>query len=130
MPNRKSIYDSLRFKMEEVGFQFELEQMPHHQNLTETELKFVHAQLINKWEKEGYNVRAQKFYLKALSNSVDSEIGLVTGKSSPLLMIKNFESQNSRDSFDGNPAWTNRDGDPVLDRLLKSIKDYLDFPDN
>ena len=64
MNNRKTIFDSLRLKMEEVGFQFETEQKPHLQNRKETELKFVHPQLIKKWKEEGYNASATKFYIK------------------------------------------------------------------
>ena len=125
MSNRKNIYDSLRLKMEGVGFQFEREQKPHHQNRKEKELKFIHPQLIKKLEEEGYRVRAKKFYIKPLSDEPDCEIGFVTGKSSPLFKEIAFIKPNSSDSFDDTPAWTNRESDSALDSLLKSIKDYL-----
>lgn len=130
MANRKSIFDSLRLKMEEVGFQFETEQKPHLQKRKETELKFVHPQLIKKWEEEGYNARATKFYIKPLSDEVDCEIGLVTGKSSPLYVKKIYSPPNSNDTHGNIPAWSNKDGDQALDGLLKSIKDYLDSSNN
>jgi len=128
MSNRKIIYESLRLKMEEVGFQFEREQKPHLQNRKETELKFIHPQLIKKLEGEGYKVRAKKFYLKPLSDEPECEIGFVTGKSSPLFEAPIFSKPNSFDSFDDTPAWTNRESDHALDNLLMSIKDYLDVP--
>lgn len=129
MKNRKSIYDSLRLKMEEVGFQFEREQKPHRQNRKETELVFIHPQLIKKLEEEGYKVRAKKFYIKPLSDEPECEIGFVTGKSSPLHILQIFSRTNSHDSFDETPAWTNRESDQALYSFLKSIKDYLDYPD-
>ena len=125
MANRKSIFDSLRLKMEEVGFQFETEQKPHLQNRKENELKFVHPQLIKQWGEEGYNARATKFYIKPLSDEVDCEIGLVTGKSSPLYVTKIYSRPNSNDTFGNIPAWSNKDGDQALEGLLKSIKKYL-----
>ena len=48
MTDRKVIYDSLKLKMEDVGFQFDKEQKPHLQNRKETELKFIHPELIEK----------------------------------------------------------------------------------
>ena len=125
MSNRKFIYDSLRLKMEEVGFQFEKEQKPHLQNRKETELKFIHPQLNKKFKEEGYKVRAEKFYLKPLSDDPDCEIGFVTGKSSPLFLVPEFIKPNTHDTFDQTPAWTNRDNNQSLDNLLKSILDYL-----
>ena len=129
MTNRKLIYDSLREKMKEVGFQDDGEQKPYLQNRREMELKFVHPQLIKKWEEDGYNVKAKKFYIKPLSDEFDCEIGFVTGKSSPLHEALIYSSTNSYDSFDETPAWTNRESDQALDSLLKSIKDYLDHSD-
>ncbi len=128
MVDRKIIYDSLRLKMEEVGFQFEVEQKPYLQNRKETELKFIHPQLIKKLEEGEYKIRAKKFYIKPLSDDPDCEIGFVTGKSSPLFNEQIFSHPNSSDTFDDTPAWTNRDGDAALDRLLKSIKNYLNTP--
>jgi len=125
MSNRQNIYDSLRLKMEEVGFQFEIKQKPHFQKRKERELKFIHPQLIKKMEENGYKVRAKKFYIKPLSDETDCEIGFVTGKSSPLFKETVFSKPNSFDSFDGTPAWTNIESNAALDSLLKSIKDYL-----
>jgi len=76
--------------MEDAGFQFEKEQIPHHQNRKETELKYIHPQLIKKLEEDGYKMNAKKFYIKPLSNELDCEIGFVTGKSSPLFEVPNL----------------------------------------
>lgn len=111
--------------MERVGFKFEKEQKPHLQNRKELELKFIHPQLVNKLEMEGYNVKAKKFYIKPLSDEPLCEIGFVTGKSSPLLSLQIFSRPNSSDSFNETPAWTNRDNNQALDNLLNSIKHYL-----
>jgi 5-methylcytosine-specific restriction enzyme A len=130
MTKRKDIYDSLKLKMEDVGFQFEKEQKPHLQNRKETELKFIHPQLIKKLETDGYKVNARKYYIKPLSDDIDSEIGFVTGKSSPFYTTSIFSKPNSTDSLDKTLAWTNRAGDSALDNLLISIKDYLNTPTN
>ena len=130
MTERKDIYDSLKLKMEDVGFQFKKEQKPHLQNRKENELKFIHPQLIKKFEEDGYKVNAKKYYIKPLSDELDSEIGFVTGKSSPFYTTSIFSKPNSTDSFDKTLAWTNRDGDSALDSLLISIKDYLNTPTN
>lgn len=130
MIERKAIFDSLKLKMEEAGFQFEREQKPHLQNRKETELKFIHPQLIKKLEEDGYKANAKKFYIKPLSDEPDCEIGFVTGRSSPLFEAPIFSKPNSTDSFDETLAWTNRESDHTLDSLLKSIKDYLDTPTN
>ncbi len=130
MTERKDIYDSLKLKMEDVGFQFEKEQKPHLQNRKETELKFIHPQLIKKLEEDGYNVNAKKYYIKPLTDELDSEIGFVTGKSSPFYTTIIFSKPNSTDSFDKTLAWTNREGDSALDNLLIQIKDYLNTPTN
>jgi 5-methylcytosine-specific restriction protein A len=130
MTERKDIYDSLKLKMEEVGFQFEKEQKPHLQNRKETELKFIHPQLIKKLEEDGYKVKAKKYYIKPLSDDLDSEIGFVSGKSSPFYSTSIFSKPNSTDSFDKTLAWTNREDDTSLDDLLMSIKDYLNTPNN
>lgn len=123
---RQLEYDSLKFKMEEVGFHFEGEQWPFRQNRIEMELKFTHPQLEQKREEDGYSARAKKFYIKPLSVEPNCEIGFVTGKSSPLLKVKKITHPNSNDPYDNNPAWINRNDDPALDYLLKSIKGYLD----
>jgi hypothetical protein len=113
--------------MEDVGFQFEAEQIPHHQRIRETELKFIHPQLINRLGEDGFRVRARKFYIKPLTDEPGCEIGLVIGKSTPLSILPFFTKSNSFDSYgDGeNPAWTNRDDNPALDNLLISISNYL-----
>ena len=125
MVNKKKIYDSLRLKMEQVGFQFEAEQIPHLQSRKENELKFVHPQLIKRLEEDGYRVRAQKFYIKPLTDEPDCEIGFVTGKSSPLYKSSFFIKPNSFDSFDKTPSWTNTENNFALDSLLITIKQYL-----
>ena len=116
--------------MEEAGFQFEREQKPHLQNRKETELKFIHPQLIKKLEDNGFKAKAKKFYIKPLSDEINCEIGFVTGRSSPLYDSSFFNKPNSLDSFDETGAWTNRENDYSLDNLLKSIKDYLSAPRN
>ena len=130
MTERKDIYDSLKLKMEDVGFEFEKQQKPHLQNRKETELKFIHPLLIEKFKEEGYKVNAKKYYIKPLSDDLDSEIGFVTGKSSPFYSTSVFSKPNSTDLFDKALAWTNREGDLALDNLLISIKDYLNTPTN
>lgn len=130
LSNRNSIYDSLRLKMENAGFQFETEQKPHRQNRDETELKFIHPQLLEKLENEGYKLRATKFYIKPLSNEPNCEIGFVTGKSSPIVSEQLFGLSNSVDSYDNTPAWTNKDNDTALDELLESISNFLNTPEN
>lgn len=124
--DRKSIFLSICAKMEDVGFLFEREQIPHHQNRKEKELKFIHPLLINKLECDGYKVRAKKFYIKPLSDDPECEIGLVTGKSSPLVNSQIFPKPNAVDTFGGLPAWVNRDDDASLNNLLLSIESYLE----
>lgn len=125
MAERKHIYETLRLKMEDAGFQFEREQSPHMQNRKENELVFIHPQLIEKFEEDGYNVRAEKFYIKPLSDEPDCEIGFVTGTTSPLHNGSLFVEPNAIDTYKENPAWTNRENDSSLDRLLISIINYL-----
>jgi hypothetical protein len=125
MSDRKNIYNSIKMKMEKIGFQFETEQKPHLQNRKENELKFVHPKLIKRLEKDGIKVRAKKFYIKPLSNEPDCEIGFVTGKSSPLYKSNKFTKPNSTDTFNSTPAWTNRENNNAIDSLLKSLEDYL-----
>ncbi|KAF5038127.1 HNH endonuclease [anaerobic digester metagenome] len=137
MTDNQPIFDSIRVKMEKVGFQLEKEQAPHFQSQRETELKFIHPQLVKKWENDGYSVKATKFYIKQLSDDSDAEIGFVTGKSSPLHVSPVYSKSNAIDTFDGTPAWTNREDDKSLDSLLESIEvymgnsqDYSDVVDN
>ncbi|MCF8299049.1 MAG: hypothetical protein K9J13_15985 [Saprospiraceae bacterium] len=87
--------------------------IPHHQSKRKTELKFIHPQLIKRLEKDGYMVRAKKFYIKHITDEPDYEIGFVTGRSTPLLKEPFFSKPNSSDSHDSNPAWINRDNDPA-----------------
>ncbi|WP_313157369.1 HNH endonuclease [Sphingobacterium multivorum] len=123
--SRKEEYCSLKKKMLDVGFVFEKEQVPHHQKKKENELKFIHPELIEKLEKNGFKVKPKKFYIKALSDKPESEIGLVTGRSSPLKTVPTFNPPNSIDSFDGNPAWTNTSTNQAIDVLLTSIRRYI-----
>lgn len=125
MTDRKAIYDSLRFKMEQAGFQFEKEQKPHLQKRKESELVFIHPKLINKFENNGIKVNANKFYIKPLSDATDCEIGLVTGTSSQLYKQGEFIRPNTIDSNRDTPAWTNKEGDSSLDYLLTQIKSFL-----
>ena len=128
--NRKSIYDSLRKKMEDAGFQFEKEQVPQRQKRKETELKFIHPLLIAKLNKNNLKVNAKKFYLKPLSDEPDCEIGLVTGKTSPLLTDDFFIKPNTIDTYNDNLAWANIGTDFTLDNFLNSISNYLNISDN
>lgn len=128
MMNRDEVYNSLKEKMENAGFVFEKEQKPHLQNKKETELKFIHPKLLKKLEAEGYKVRAKKFYIKPLTNESDSEIGFVTGKSTPFIDNPDFSAPNSIDPFDNSPAWTNRVDNHAIESLLESIKKYLSTP--
>lgn len=128
MQNRDTIYDDLRKKMEDAGFQFEREQQPYFQRRREKELKFIHPKLLNKLEDHGIKTNAKKFYIKPLSDEANCEIGFVTGKTSPLYKKLNFVAPNAIDSFDQSPAWTNRSNDHSLDFLLNSIKNYLNEP--
>jgi predicted RNA-binding protein with PUA-like domain len=125
MTTRKDIFNALRERLDEAGFVFEKEQNPHLQKRKESELKFIHPQLENKFEEDGHKVRGKKYYIKPLTDHPDCEIGLVTGKKSPLYSLSTFPKPNASDSFDDNPAWTNRDGDLALNNLLDSIKGYL-----
>jgi len=125
MQDRDIIYEELRMKMEDAGFQFEREQQPHFQSRRKIELKFVHPQLLKKLEDCGIKSNAKKYYIKPLSDEANCEIGFVTGKTSPLYTKLNFVTPNAIDSFDQSPAWTNRTNDHSLDRLLYSIKNYL-----
>jgi 5-methylcytosine-specific restriction protein A len=128
MLQRKTIFDNLKFKLEQAGFQFEREQKPYLQHRKEHELVFVHPSLVKTWELNGYKVHAKKFYIKPLTDEPNCEIGLVTGKSSPLYTVKEFGNSNAIDSFDGTPAWTNRENDMALDNLLSNINAYLQSP--
>lgn len=125
MTDRKSTYDSLKTKMKNAGFHFEKEQKPHLQKRKESELVFVHPELINKFEQNGIKVNANKFYIKPLTDEPNCEIGLVTGISSPLHKQAEFIKPNATDSNKETPAWTNKEGDSTLDILLNQIKIYL-----
>ena len=123
--NRNSIYNSLRKKMEDAGFQFEKEQVPQRQKRKETELKFIHPLLIAKLNENNLKVNAKKFYLKPLSDEPDCEIGLVTGKTSPLLSDDFFIKPNTIDTYNDNLAWANIGTDFTLDNFLNTIKSFL-----
>ncbi len=71
MTERKEIYDSLKIKMENAGFQFEKEQKPHLQKRKESELVFIHPDLTNKFEQNGIKVNANKYYIKPLTDEPD-----------------------------------------------------------
>jgi hypothetical protein len=128
--DRKSIYDSLRNKMVEAGFKFETEQVPQRQKRKEKEIKFVHPTLIAKFDENNLKINATKFYLKPLSDEPDCEIGLVTGKTSPLLTEDIFIKPNTRDTYNDNPAWSNKENDFTLDNLLKSISSFINTQEN
>lgn len=125
MNSRTSIFQSLSLKMQDAGFEFETEQVPHRQNRREKELKFTHPLMISQFEVDGYKTRAKKFYIKPLSDKPDCEIGLVTGKTSPLLNSGRFNKPNAIDTHGNIKAWVNRENDDTLDTLLKIIKAYV-----
>jgi len=109
--------------MEDAGFKLEKLQRSHMQNRG-WELKYIHPKLVNKLRNEGYKVRGEKFYIKLLTDEANSDIGLVNGKKTQLVI---FISSNSYDTFDGSPAWTNRKGNQALHSLLNSIRNYLNY---
>ena len=125
MTDRKSTYDSLKIRMENAGFHFEKEQRPHLQKRKESELVFIHPDLVNKFEQNGIKVNANKFYIKPLTDEPNCEIGLVTGISSPLHKHVEFIKPNTIDSNKDTPAWSNKENDSSLDILLNQIKSYL-----
>ena len=108
--------------MEKVGFVFEKIQKPYNQK-REVEYKFIHPTLMETLFREGLNTRAKKFYIKPISDSMNAEIGLVTGKTTPL--ISKFIVPNARDTYDNSPAWVNRGADNSLNKLLYEIGSYL-----
>ena len=122
MTDRKSTYDSLKIRMENAGFHFEKEQRPHLQKRKESELVFIHPDLVNKFEQNGIKVNANKFYIKPLTDEPNCEIGLVTGISSPLHKHVEFIKPNTIDSNKDTPAWSNKENDSSLDILLNQIK--------
>jgi len=89
------------------------------------ELKFVHPQLLQKLWNGGIKVRGKKFYINHLSNKPNSDGGLVNGKLS-LLKDQVFDCPpNSNDLFNHSPTWVNKQNDHALDKLISSIKSYL-----
>lgn len=128
MTNRKDIYDTIRTKLEAVGFWFEKEQRPHMQYRKEPELVFIHPQLHKKCKEIGYKTSAQKYYLKPLTDDYDSEIGLVTGTTSALYTAGIFHRPNAIDSFHNSPAWCNRVDDNAIDILLEDIDTFIKSP--
>lgn len=125
MEDTYKLIDELRIKMEKVGFQFEKSQRPHFQNKRDFELKFVHPILQMKFEHDGLNSGATKYYIKPLADTPGSEIGFVTGRTSPLLSDPRFGMPNAMDTFDNSLAWANRINDSSLDYLLNAIDNYL-----
>jgi 5-methylcytosine-specific restriction endonuclease McrA len=123
--DRESIFQDIRRRMEDVGFVFEKEQVPHFQNRKENEHKFIHPRLEKKLIDDGYKVIGKKYYIKPLSDDPLCEIGLVTAKSTPLADSGIFVAPNALDAFENMPAWVNRGNDFSLDNLLLSIERYL-----
>jgi hypothetical protein len=123
--NREKIFDALRKKMENAGFLFEDKQQTHGQSRKEKELKFTHPRLIKKFEQDGLNNNAFKFYIKPLSDEENCEIGFAVGKTSPLFHASIFSKPNAIDTLNNYQAWVNRANDFALDKLLISINDYL-----
>jgi hypothetical protein len=111
MIDRIRIYTTLISKMESAGFTFEKVQTPAHQKRKEKEWKFIHPALTQKFRENGHKVRAEKYYLKPLSDDPNCEIGLVNGLTTPLIKESFFNASNATDSFNQEPAWVNRDGD-------------------
>ena len=124
MTERSKIYSSLRSKMEHIGFVFKMEQNPMFQS-RELELRFSHPYLIEKLKNNNLSTQAKKFYIKALTDSANSEIGFVTGKSTALDKSIQFNNSNANDSYKNLPAWVNRENDMAIDKLLKSIELFL-----
>ncbi len=123
--SRELIYLDLKSRMEKVGFVLEKEQQPHFQNKRENELKFIHPALEEKFRKSGEKNRANKFYIKDLSDEPNSYIGLTVGKTSPLFKLKNFPESNAIDTYKNAKAWANLPNNPALECLLVAISEYL-----
>lgn len=128
MCNRDSIFDCLKQKLVDVGFLFEKKQKPFMQPKRGWEYKFIHPQLVDKLKEKVKSVRGRNFYIKQLSDDPGSEIGLVNGKTTALKEVDSESPSNCKDTFDGSPAWVNKANDPALDKLLSSIKNYLNHP--
>lgn len=125
--DRKEVFFELRRELEDVGFRFEKEQQPYHQYKRNVEFKFVHPELESRFLKKGFKNRAQKFYIKPLSDDKHSEIGFTTGRSSPLFKLKGFPPPNAVDTYKNEipNAWVNRENDNSLRMLLDAIEGYL-----
>ena len=125
--DREYIFSLLRKKMEDAGFCFEKTQTPHFQDIRKQEFKFIHPELDKKFTSLGLNNRAKKFYIKPLSDEEKSEIGLTTGKTSPLFSLENFPEPNAIDTYKNSDinAWVNSERDNSLDLLLYSIREYV-----
>lgn len=121
-----SILKKLRLRMEQVGFVFEREQLPYMQGKKGVEYKFIHPELHERLKEDGLKVRGQKYYLKALSDKTDPEIGLVNGKLTPLANFEEFPKPNAVDEYDNSSAWVNRNSDSSLNKLLSAIGNYVD----
>lgn len=125
--DRDNIYSLLQKKMESVGYILESVQKPHFQNNREKELKFFHPGLEEKFAKSGLRNLAKKYYIKPLSDEAGCEIGLTTGKTSPLFELDAFPAPNAVDTYKNSDfnAWVNKENDDSLDILLTSIRNYL-----
>ena len=121
-----SILKKLRLRMEQVGFVFEREQLPYMQGKKGVEYKFIHPELHERLKEDGLKVRGQKYYLKALSDKTDPEIGLVNGKLTPLANFEGFPKPNAVDEYDNSSAWVNRNLDSSLNKLMSAIGNYVD----
>jgi len=111
------VFSMLHQQLVEAGFRFEKEQRPHSQNRGNTELKFTHPSLENQFTKLQLANRATKFYIKPLSDEEECEIGLTTGKTSPLFILDEFPPPNAIDTHKGNNqlnAWVNRNHDKLI----------------
>lgn len=110
--------------MEDAGFCFEKIQTPHFQNMRKQVLKYIHPELDKKFTRLWLNNRAKKFYIKPFSEEEESEIGLTTGKTSPLFSLENFPEPNAIDTYKNSHinAWVNSERDNRLDLLLYSIR--------
>ena len=114
------ILNSLHELMLEAGFHFEGRQRAHFQRRG-YEHKYVHPELVEIIDRAGVSTPPLKYYLKALSDESDAEVGLTTGKTSPLHNHPEFPPANARDSHSDSKAWTNRTGERRLDELLQAI---------
>lgn len=125
--DRINLFFNLHEKLVASGFVFERQQRPHSQNRGDIELKFTHPSLESQFSNRQLRNKATKFYIKPLSDEEEVEIGLTTGKTSPLFTLDEFPSPNAIDTHNGNNqlnAWVNRSNDNSLDELLSAIRRF------